>query len=244
MDKVNILHIPVVKTDIVSIIFQIKDWLRHNKQYHIVTMNPEIMMAAQDNKKLKKIFNNTINIPDGSGLLFAASYLKRPIPKRITGVDLVDKLLRNLKGNDQSVYLLGANHGIAEKVAIKYKKINPDLVISGVESGYRWWWRLSDNKIVNTIKSAKPKILLVAYGAPKQELWIDKNLPKLKSVKVSIGVGGTFDFLSGKVRRAPKIMRQLSLEWLWRVIMEPWRWPRIVNATWKFSKAVIKSRKT
>ncbi|MFH0952100.1 MAG: WecB/TagA/CpsF family glycosyltransferase [Patescibacteria group bacterium] len=241
--KKKILDIPIHNTSLNSFVNEIIGWLDKDDKKQVVTVNPEIVMLAQNNDRMKNILQSTINIPDGSGLMFAARYLGFSLKERVPGVDLTEKLLLSLRGAEQSVYLLGAKHGVADRVAGKYIRKNKELNIVGAESGYRWWWQLPDKEIVNRINRTKPRLLLVAYGAPKQEVWLDQYLKKMPSVKVAIGVGGTFDYLSGSVKRAPRLMRYLYLEWLWRLWMQPWRWPRIITATWRFSWAVIRYRK-
>lgn len=217
-------------------------WMQGTTQHQVVTVNPEIVMAAQRDDAFYKLLQTTENIPDGSGLEFAARYIGSPLQGRVTGVDLTEQLLTTVSGEKESVYLLGAAHGVAASVAQRFSKQNTALVIAGAESGHRWWHRLSDRQLVERIRRAKPRVLLVAFGAPKQEMWIAQNMHKLPSVKVAIGVGGSFDFLSGGVRRAPRFLRALRLEWLWRVSLQPWRWPRILVATWHFSRAVVRYR--
>lgn len=242
MNAFTILGVPVVKTRANSLLEQIQRWLHHSGQHHLVTLNPEIIMAAQADQQFFKLLQGTHNIPDGSGLLFAARFLGQPLSERVTGVDVTETLLKTLQGPGQSVYLLGARPGVAAAVASRFIKQNPDLVIAGIESGFRHWQRVPHDTVIKRIQKAKPRLLLVAFGAPKQEQWLNEHLPELTTVRVAIGVGGAFDLLAGVVRRAPRVMRALRLEWLWRLWLEPWRWPRIITATWHFSRAVVRSR--
>lgn len=242
MNDVIILGVPVKPVSPDEVALACLRWLTKPQQQLVVTTNPEIIMAAQNNPDFFALLQTSYNIPDGSGLQFAAQYLGHRLSHRVTGVDLVEYLLSTLTGGEQSVYLLGAGHGIASSVAQRFSQKNPGLKIVGAESGWRDWQRMPDRTLINRIKRAQPKILLVAFGAPKQELWLAKHLHQFPSVRVAIGVGGSFDFLAGTVRRAPAILRGLRLEWLWRVSIEPWRWPRIMVATWHFSRAVIRYR--
>lgn len=211
---------------------------------YFVTPNPEFVVRAQKDEKFKEILNNaTLALPDGFGLMLAAKYLKRPLDRRITGIDFIWKMAELAEQENYSIYLYGAGSGVAKKAADKLKKKHPDLKILGAESGYRGKEELSDKQVLEDIKQKKPHILLVALGAPKQEKWIDENLKDLPGVRLAMGVGGAFDYISGRVRRAPKIVRRLGLEWLVRLIRQPWRIIRIYTATIHFAYLVIKGKR-
>lgn len=241
---------------------QILKWSKGLEQKHIVTPNPEIVLAAQKNHKFLTILNQSdLSIPDGIGILWAATYLagkknlwrflstlaatlfhpqsiRKQLPERVTGSDLLKQICSK---TDQKVFLLGAAPGIAEKAKEKLSTKYPALQIVDTFAGSP---SLEEEKdIRHLINQAKPKILFVAYGAPHQELWIRRNLKHLPTVKVAIGVGGAFDFIAGKRQRAPKIMQKLGLEWLYRIIQEPKRIKRIWNATVKFPLAVYRQSK-
>ena len=141
------------------------------------------------------------------------------------GVDFVGDFCKICEKESKSVYFLGGRDGIAQKTADRLKKRFPDLKISGWLDG-----GINLKDCCKLIKSASPDVLFVALGAPRQEKWIYDNLREIPSVKLAIGVGGAFDFISGNVKRAPKFMRRLGLEWLWRLIIQPWRVRRIFNA--------------
>jgi len=134
-------------------------------------------------------------------------------------------------------FLLGAKNGIAKLTEQKLKKIYPNLSIVGIFSGDAD--EKGDRIALSIINQAKPDLLFIAYGAPKQEKWIARNLEKLPTIKLAIGIGGAFDMVSGKIKRAPLWVRKISLEWLWRLAMEPRRINRIYNATIKFIWLVL-----
>ncbi|MBU1167328.1 WecB/TagA/CpsF family glycosyltransferase [Patescibacteria group bacterium] len=175
-----------------------------------------------------------------AGLSLGASVIKFVIwpkyktlvlPERVTGVDTFLKFTEMCEQKDCSIYLLGAKPGVARRVADNLQKKYPKLRISGSYSGSPN--PEDDKKLRYIINDSGAKILFVAYGAPKQEFWIDRNLPYLKNVKLVMGVGGTFDFISGKAKRAPKKYHS-KLEWFWRLRKEPWRKKRIYNAVIRF----------
>ena len=140
----------------------------------------------------------------------------------------------------KSIFLLGGVGGVGEAAARSLKLSVPHLRIAGTFEGERD--SSGDAEIVALIAKARSDILLVAYGAPEQEEWISRNLAKLPSVKVAMGVGGAFDYLSGRVQRAPRLLRSLGLEWLFRVILQPHRIGRIITATIRFPLAVLRQR--
>jgi len=185
----------------------------------------------------------------GASLIFSPNYCQEILPERITGVDLMEKVCELAARKNKSVYLLGGKGNTAEKTAKILKKKYINLNIAGVES--RPDFEIRDSKIVfgNTnidlqttideINQAQPDIVFVAFGAPKQDFFINECLLKIPTVKLALGVGGAFDFISGNVRRAPIVYRDLGLEWLFRLLNQPWRFFRIFNATVKFIYKVI-----
>ncbi|MFA6304710.1 MAG: WecB/TagA/CpsF family glycosyltransferase [Patescibacteria group bacterium] len=190
----------------------------------------------------------------GASLLLYPDYVKTIIPQRITGVDLMEKICElasssraqsrdELAGQKNlKVYLLGGEHGIAKQCADKLKEKYFNLKIVGAETGptiHGSHYTIEKNLIDNIINS-KADILFVAMGAPKQDFFIQQILPQLPQVKLAMGVGGAFDFISGKAKRAPLIYQDLGIEWLFRLINEPWRFLRILNATIRFMWNVIK----
>ena len=162
-----------------------------------------------------------------------------PPPVRITGTDTLLRLCSSASRicPPERIFLLGAAPGVAEKAAEKLKEKNHLLKEIGTFSGSP---RIEDEEeIIAKINAFQPTLLFVAFGAPAQELWIARNLPKLKTVKVAMGVGGAFDFISGKRKRAPKFMQKIGCEWLWRLVLEPKRFRRILNAVIVFPFLII-----
>lgn len=157
---------------------------------------------------------------------------KKIILSRISGSDLFLDIVKESEKTGWRIFLLGAGDGVAEKaiskLKIKYPKAN--LVGSYVGSPKE----NEEDNICSYINNAKPDVLFVAYGSPAQEFWIDRNLKKLNSVNIAIGVGGTFDFVAGRIKRAPVIFQKVGLEWLWRLFLEPSRIKRIWRATFVF----------
>ena len=192
----------------------------------VVLPYSEFIVEAQKDKEFRNVLNSAdFCLCESRGLWLVARFLKKPLKEPISGVDLI----RRLRGK---IFLLGGKPGIAERAR---KKLNTKIV--GVEHGYQ-----DLDKVIKKINKAKPDILLVGLGSPKQEKWIYENLKKMPSVKVAVGVGGAFDFISGRIKRAPKFIQKIGLEWLWRFIRQPWRIKRIYNGVIKFSWLVLKCK--
>ncbi len=205
----------------------------------IITANPEILIEARRNPAFFEILNQSdLNVPDGAGLLFAAKFSGQKLKERVTGVDLVKKLAKE----KFSLFFLGGRENRAKESVKVLVKDNPNLKIAGIDSGGEAGERGEVKKeVLEKIKKAKPDILLVAFGAPKQEFFISQYKKEL-NVPVAIGVGGAFDFISGKMPRAPLWLRQMGLEWLFRLFIQPKRWKRIYAAVIKFPLTVIYER--
>jgi len=215
--------------------------IRRAENTFIVTPNPEMLVLAHRNEQFKNILNAAdLAIPDGFGLVLAAKFSHLPLKEKISGTDLVQKLIKDY-GGELRIFLLGAKPGVGERAGEYLKRLNPAARIVGIESGGRIIadCRLQNEELIlQRIKGSGVNLLLVALGQIKQETWISKNLPNLPGV-AAIGIGGALDFYAGKARRAPNILRRLGLEWLWRVLLEPKRIGRIINAVIVFPFYII-----
>jgi N-acetylglucosaminyldiphosphoundecaprenol N-acetyl-beta-D-mannosaminyltransferase len=198
---------------------------KNDEKFYVVTPNPEILVIASKDLEYKRVVNEArLASVDGVGVLFAGKVLGKEVGERLTGIELLETLSKRVADRPITVGYLGAGPGVAESVAECLQKKHPDLKIVFVHGGG------ADEETVDYINSAMAKkegrktidLLFVAFGSPKQELWIAKNLEKLP-VRVAIGVGGAFDFVSGKVKRAPKLFQTLGLEWFFRLLNQPWR---------------------
>ncbi len=243
--KIDILGISINNYYLAEVLNKIREFLNSDKQHYIVTTNPEFIMAARKDDEFRNILNKAdLSIADGMGIKFAARYLGQKLKQRITGVELLWEIAKLAEQEGKSIYLLGSKKGVPEQAAFQILQKHPNITIAGAECGYRRWHRrIKDEKLVDMVNRRRPDILFVAFGHQKQEKWIYHNLPKMPSVKVMMGVGGSFDYISGKIKRAPKWMRTLGLEWLYRLMRQPWRLPRIITAVIRFSFAVIKNKK-
>lgn len=219
----------------------IEAFIASGQPHQLATVNPEFVIAAQQDEEFRHIINQAaLALPDGIGLLKAAQFLQTtPLPERVPGSDLVIKLAELSHHHGYRIYFLGGWEGVAEQAIAKLKAQYPKLQVAGFYAGSP---ALAENEaIVQRILPTQPDILLVAYGAPKQDKWISRNLARLQT-PVAIGVGGSFDFIAGTAVRAPAWLQRLGLEWLHRLVMQPWRWRRIWNAVPRFSWLVFWSK--
>ncbi|MCK5413249.1 MAG: WecB/TagA/CpsF family glycosyltransferase [Candidatus Pacebacteria bacterium] len=283
MKTEKIIDIKINRITTKEVLEEIKSFLLSENQHYIVTLNPEMVIEAQNNTKFKEVINKTdLIIPDGIGILWALEFLKEKrllfskskniiinnilikslslisilfnfiytflkllfsskhrkniLRHRTHGIDLIYKICESNSIKNKKIFLLGAGEGVAKKVAVNLKKKYPDVDIVGAEEGMKENQEsgIRNQDLIQRINEANPNILLVAFGAPKQEVWIHDNLENIPSVKLAIGIGGSFDFISGKIKRAPIVFQKTGLEWLWRLTLEPKRIKRIYNAIIKF----------
>ena len=204
---------------------------------YVVTPNAEIVYEAMHDGELCKLINDAdLVLPDGAGVVLASKILKTPLKEKVAGVDFADNLLGVLAKTGGSAYLLGSKPGVAELAAEKMLQKHPGLTIAGMADGYF----KDEAAVVAKINAVKPDFLFVCLGAPKQERFMVNHRDEL-DVKLMAGLGGSLDSFAGTVKRAPKWMIKLSLEWLYRLIKEPKRFKRMLRLP-KFLWAVCLKR--
>ena len=217
----------------------LKDKLEKQEKTFVITANPETLMIGQDNREFDRILKSdkTVIVPDGIGVVNAANMLQIPVKERVTGVEIVQKLFEYLNEMKGSLYLLGAKKEVLDKLVERLSNEYPGIVLAGHCDGY-----VKDKDAVfDKIVEAKPDVVLVALGIPAQELLIDKHYDRFEK-GIFIGVGGSFDVLSGTKKRAPKIFIKLNLEWLYRIVTEPKRIKRFYVSNVKFISIIRKMR--
>ena len=238
-NRLRILGVPVDSVTSAQTLDVISQLVRERVPRQLVTINPEFVMAAQANRAFDRVLNEAaLALPDGIGMLWASRVHGRPLPERVPGSDIVPSIASLAAAQGWSVFFLGAAEGVAELAAARLREKYPALAVAGTHAGSPMI--AEEAEIVARVRSVKPDILLVAYGAPAQDLWIARNLESL-GVPVCMGVGGTFDFISGIRRRAPRWVQSLGIEWLYRLAQEPWRWRRQL-ALPRFAVAVLAER--
>ncbi len=229
-----ILGVRVDTVDKSSALSKVADFLASGEGHMIFTPNPEMLVDTQKDSYFKDVLNaGDLNLCDGKGIAFVS---KEKI-ERITGVDFMVDICELAAEKNKSVYLLGSGSSEVLKECKKNLLVKfPTLKIVGLHPGiqisndFKFDTEKNDAVIDDIILSA-PDILFVAFGHKKQEKWIYGFLPELPSVRVAMGIGGSFDFISGKAKRAPAIFRRFGLEWLYRLVREPRRIKRIWKAT-------------
>lgn len=223
IERVNILGARVFKVTMNDASDIAMGLLESEGKKVIYTPNSEIILyASRDDEFMERLNSADLLIPDGIGVVYGAKILRRPLPERVAGFDLLKNIFPRMAEKGMSVYLLGAKPGIAEKAGEKLKEAYPGLKIAGWHDGYF----KDDKEVIDDINSKKPDLLLVCLGFPKQENRIYLNRDKL-DVKAMIGAGGCLDVFSGETERAPEFYCNHGIEWLYRLKKEPWRFMRM-----------------
>lgn len=252
-----------------EMLLELKERVKSSEKTFAITPYSEFLYESMINPKVREILNHAnFATPDGIGMFWASKFLatkfsvqnyylkifqafwqafytlasiliypkfiRSEFPEKIVGADLIWDLCDLAQKNNFSVFLLGGFGNTAEIAAKKLKNKFPNLVVAGVSNK-----NPDDPEVINELNKLSPDMLFVAYGPIRQETWVYKNLPNLK-IKYAIGLGGTFDYLAGKVALPPKVVRFVGLEWLWRLITQPYRWKRIYNATFGLVRVCIR----
>lgn len=223
-----LLGVPVDPLGLPQVLERTRCWLDKPEGglRHVVTVNPEFVIAARRSPRFRGVLaRSALSTADGVGIIIAARLLKLPIRERIPGVELVDGWA-GLEHPNARLFLLGAGDWVAAEAAAVLRARYPSIQIVGTFAGSARPEGFEE--IAAQLRETQPTMLLVAFGHPRQDLWIAAHREWLgkHGILVSAGVGGTFDYLSGRVPRAPALMRRLGLEWLYRLVRQPWRWRR------------------
>ncbi|MBM7678427.1 WecB/TagA/CpsF family glycosyltransferase [Gracilibacillus alcaliphilus] len=225
-DTVNIMGIDFLNTDKQTFIDDITARAGAGKKSFIVTANPEIVMLAKENSEYREaVMQADYTIPDGAGVVIASRLQKQPLQERVAGFEVMTELIGRADGNNLSCYFLGASKEVNQRMVAKLKELHPELNVAGHHHGF---FDLDDRQVVDDVIQAKADFIFVALGVPRQELWITKYLSEFEK-GTFIGVGGSFDIIAGEVKRAPEIWIKLNLEWLYRLLKQPFRWKRILK---------------
>jgi N-acetylglucosaminyldiphosphoundecaprenol N-acetyl-beta-D-mannosaminyltransferase len=205
----------------------IEEFMAEPRVHQVATVNPEFVMAAQGDAAFRHALRTTdLCLPDGVGLLYAARRWGRALPERVPGSEFVYALAERAAGCAWPLFLLGAAPGVAEEAAAIFCGRYPNLRIAGTYAGSPD--PAENEAIVQRVNDSGARLLYVAYGAPRQDKWIERNRHTLTTVRVAIGVGGSLDFVTGRAVRAPRWAQDRGLEWLYRLYKEPWRWRRML----------------
>lgn len=213
--------------------------LKNEEKMFVVTANPETFMICENDKDMEELLNdkNTILVPDGIGVVKASHILGEDVKERITGVEIAAELLKLGNIQNKSIYLFGSKQEVIDSLIKVIQDKYPNLKVAGAVNGYE----KEKDKLFREAAKTNPDIILVALGIPNQEKIIYRHLDEFKK-GIFVGVGGSFDVLSGHKKRAPKMFIKLNLEWLYRIIKEPKRIKRFWNNNVKFLFKVRKER--
>jgi N-acetylglucosaminyldiphosphoundecaprenol N-acetyl-beta-D-mannosaminyltransferase len=200
---------------------RIEKFVDSGGRHVVATVNPEFVMRAHEDHDFARVLEGAdLCLADGSGVVWAARRQGCGLAGPVTGVDLIPPLAALCARRQYRLFLLGAAPEVADELARRLRADNPGLQVAAHSGSPE---PSSDAETMGRIDAERPHVLLVAYGAPKQELWIDRLGDRLTNVAVAMGVGGAFDFLTGRVPRAPLWMRRVGVEWLFRLAYQPWR---------------------
>ena len=226
-EAIEILDVPVHMVTMDQTVALARQLMSEPGCSQIATVNPEFVMAARQDGQFSAVLREAdLCIPDGIGLVYASRWLGSPLPERVPGSELVYRLAEAAAEKGRRLFLLGAAPGVAEEAAALLRARYPNLIIAGTYAGSP---DTAENEtIVNLINDSEADLLYVAYGAPKQDKWIARNREALRSVRLAMGVGGSLDFVTGRSQRAPQWAQRFGLEWLHRLVKEPWRWRRML----------------
>ena len=219
MSKIDLLGISFDNLNLAEATDRAYELSRSRNSAYVVTPNALILRNSMSNNELKTAIEEAeLVLPDGIGVLLSAKIQGRLFRERVAGIDFAAALISRLAESGGSLFLFGSAPGVAEKAAENIEKDFEGIKILGVNDGYTY----DKSELIKKINSLSPDFLLCCLGSPKQELWMLENKAKLR-VGIMAGLGGSLDVFSGNIKRAPKLMRKLGLEWLYRIIIEPQR---------------------
>lgn len=235
--SLTIFEVPIFGTQKNEVLRKI--WLQRKELLHVATVNPEYIMTAQRFRKFRLILSRCLTVADGYGVVWAAKILYGRQIARISGTALVEDILAHANGHGEKVFLLGAGPGIAERAARAMTRKYPGAKIAWYEGAQSVARERNEEAslTIAKINAYEPAYLLVAYGSPWQDVWIEENRAYLRA-KVAIGIGGVLDEWAGVVKPCPPLLDRWGLKWLWRVGHEPWRWRRVWQV-WRFGGLVL-----
>ena len=242
--RIKLFQVGIDRVDNHDTIQRIEEFIVSKKPHQVVTPDTLAVLRARKDSEYQAILKSAdLVTPDGAGILWAAAALNYPLPERVTGIDIIHNICRLAAKKGYSLYLLGSYPGVASEAALNLCKKYPGIKITGTHHGYfgcedrencedvkngnNGKNKEGEEKIIAEIKENRPDILLVGMGVPKQEKWINKNLKSL-NIPVCMGVGGSFDVLSGRIPRAPLWMQKHGMEWIYRSIKQPNRAFRVL----------------
>lgn len=232
--KIDVMDVKFDNVTMAEAMDRAREILDGSETVYVVTPNSEIVYEAMKDESLRQLLNDAaLVLPDGAGVVLGSKILGTPLKEKVAGVEFADHLMDVMAEKGKKLYLLGSKPGIAEQAAEKMLEKHPKLQICGMADGYF----KDENEVVAKVNEAGADVLFVCLGAPKQEKFMQAHKDEL-NVKMMCGLGGSLDSFAGTVKRAPRWMINLSLEWLYRLLKEPKRIGRMMRLP-KFILAVV-----
>ncbi|MHB1127158.1 MAG: WecB/TagA/CpsF family glycosyltransferase [Bacillota bacterium] len=220
-NRVQVFSIGVDRVDMNGALQHVEEFIREGSAHLIFAANPEKVMRVEQDGELQEILQKAeLVIADGTGILWAAKVFGCALPERVTGIDLMHAITGLSARQGYRVYLLGAAPGVAQEAADRLALLYPGLQVAGTHHGF--FRPEEEEELIGQVNSSCPDILFVAMGSPRQEKWLHRNRERLQ-VPVCMGVGGSFDVVTGRVDRAPRWMQRVGLEWSYRLLRDPRR---------------------
>ncbi len=240
--RIHILNTNVDSYTMSETLKKVDAAIKQKIQLHHVAVNAGKIVAMQSNKELRTSVNQCDVIsPDGQAVVWASKVLGKPLKERVAGIDLMQNLVKYAHENNHKIYLLGAKEEVVATLVSKYTKDYGKSLFAGYRNGY--FKRAEESKIVEDIVNSNAQLLFVAITSPKKENFLYRHREQLKSINFIMGVGGSFDVISGKTKRAPIWMQKTGFEWFYRFLQEPKRmWKRYLIGNSKFIFLVLKER--
>ncbi|WP_036708402.1 WecB/TagA/CpsF family glycosyltransferase [Paenibacillus pinihumi] len=236
---VPIFGVPFSRMNMDETVHYLTESIQQRRVTQVITANPIMIMMALESPDYYRVMEQAeLIVPDGAGVVWAAGYVGMPVKERVAGFDLLHRLMQVGEEKRWRVYLLGTSQEIIEETASRLQQKYPLVQIAGYHNGF--FGEAEDEEVIAKVKEAGPDLLFVARAANNQEPWIYKHKEAL-GVPVVMGVGGSFDIISGRLKRAPLIFQKLRLEWLYRLIQEPRRYKRML-ALPKFVVKVVREK--
>lgn len=239
IDRVELFGMPVDALTMEQTVERIRALVRDGRPRQHVVINAAKVVELRRNPQLAKVITacDVVNA-DGISVVWASRVLGRRLPERVTGIDLMERLLAAAACDGHSVYFLGARPEVVSRVVEVVRDRHPGLRVAGFQDGY---WT-DDREVIEGVRRARPHYLFLAIPSPRKEFWLNQHLEDL-GVPFVMGVGGSFDILAGTTRRAPSLLQRAGLEWAWRLAQEPRRmWKRYLVGNMRFIALVLQER--
>jgi N-acetylglucosaminyldiphosphoundecaprenol N-acetyl-beta-D-mannosaminyltransferase len=240
-NKINFLNIPIDAITMRETLERVENAIVANKQIHHTVVNAGKVVLMQTDKELEKsVLEADIINADGQAIVWAANLLGKKLPERVSGIDLMEELVKHSFEKGYKCFFFGATEEVVTELVDIYKKQYSDDIIAGYKNGY--FEKEDEEKIAKQIAESGANMLFVAITSPKKEIFLNTYKKQLQNVNFIMGVGGSFDVIAGKVKRAPLWMQNVGLEWFFRLMQEPLRmWKRYLIGNTKFLVLVLRA---